>query len=109
MVIVVILVIVFTIKTYTRSNVTHEEVKGNATHETTPSLSIVVVTHNRSELLKRALSSILSCTKDGYEIILCADDSSTDTIEVAKKFLRAQDSFIRIPSMRGPAESRIWA
>ncbi|PYF06960.1 glycosyl transferase family 2 [Rhodobacter viridis] len=71
-----------------------------------PSLSIVVVTHNRSELLKRALSSILKCAKDGYEIILCADDSSAETIEVAKNFLRAQDSFIRIPSMRGPAESR---
>lgn len=71
-----------------------------------PSLSIVVVTHNRSELLKRALSSILSCTRDSYEIILCADESSSETIEVAKEFLRTQDSFIRIPSMRGPAESR---
>ena len=71
-----------------------------------PHLSIVVVTHNRSELLKRSLSSVLSCKKDNYEIILCADDSSQETIEVAKEFLRAQDSFVRIPSMKGPAESR---
>lgn len=71
-----------------------------------PILSIVVVTHNRSKLLKRALSSVLSCKKDNYEIILCADDSSQETIEVAKEFLRAQDSFVRIPSMKGPAESR---
>ena len=71
-----------------------------------PLLSVVVVTHNRSGLLKRALSSVLRCKKDNYEIILCADDSSQETIEVAKEFLRAQDSFVRIPSMRGPAESR---
>jgi len=71
-----------------------------------PILSIVVVTHDRSELLKRALSSVLSCKKDNYEIILCADDSSQETIEVAKEFLRAKDSFVRIPSMKGPAESR---
>ena len=71
-----------------------------------PLLSIVVVTHDRSELLKRALLSILSCSTDNYEIILCADDISPQTIEVAKIFLRKQDTFIRIPSMRGPAESR---
>lgn len=71
-----------------------------------PLLSIVIVTHNRSELLKRALSSVLKCQKDGYEIILCADDNSKETIEVAKELLRAQDSFLRVPSMKGPAESR---
>jgi glycosyltransferase involved in cell wall biosynthesis len=71
-----------------------------------PLLSVIIVTHNRSELLKRALSSVLKCEKDSYEIILCADDSSQETIDVAKEFLRAQDSFLRIPSMRGPAESR---
>lgn len=43
---------------------------------------------------------------DSYEIIICADDSSKETIEVAKEFLRAQDSFVRIPNMKGPAESR---
>lgn len=71
-----------------------------------PLLSIILVTHSRTKLLKRALSSVLSCKKDNYEIILCADDSSQETIEVAKEFLRAQDSFVRIPSMKGPAESR---
>lgn len=71
-----------------------------------PLLSIVVVTHNRADLLKRALSSILACNQDRYEIILCADDSNPETIEVAKQFLRSEDSFIRIPNMRGPAESR---
>lgn len=71
-----------------------------------PLLSIVVVTHNRSALLKRALLSILACNQYRYEIILCADDSSSETIECAKEFLRTNDSFIRIPSMRGPAESR---
>jgi len=64
------------------------------------------VTHNRSELLKRALLSILSCTSDNYEIILCADDTSQKTFEVAKDYLRAHDTFLRMPSIKGPAESR---
>lgn len=71
-----------------------------------PLLSIVVVTHNRADLLKRTLSSILVCNQDRYEIILCADDSNPETIEVAKQFLRSEDSFIRIPNMKGPAQSR---
>ncbi len=71
-----------------------------------PLLSIVVVTHNRSKLLKRALTSILECKEENFEIILCSDDSCPKTIEVAKTMLRSQDSFIRIPAMRGPAESR---
>ena len=71
-----------------------------------PLLSVVLTTHNRSELLKRSLTSVLACTSNDYEIILCADDGCPKTIDVARTMLRSHDSFMRIPSMRGPAESR---
>lgn len=90
-------------------NKLHKELlskRSNSKMRSMPLLSIVVVTHNRADLLKRALSSILVCNQDRYEIILCADDSNPETIEVAKQFLRSEDSFIRIPNMKGPAQSR---
>jgi len=71
-----------------------------------PLLSVVLTTHNRSELLKRSLASVLACKNNNYEIILCADDDCPKTIDVARTMLRSHDSFIRIPSMRGPAQSR---
>ena len=71
-----------------------------------PLLSIVVVTHKRSELLKRALLSVTACKEQNFEIILCSDDGCPKTMEIAKTMLRSQDSFISIPGMNGPADSR---
>jgi glycosyltransferase involved in cell wall biosynthesis len=71
-----------------------------------PLLSVVVTTHKRSFLLKRALSSLLSLDDSNYEIVLCADDNCKDTFQVAQNMLRDCDSFLRIPGIKGPAESR---
>ena len=73
---------------------------------TKPILSIVVVTHNRPRLLKRALDSILPKSDEDVEIILCADDSQKSTFNIALNSLRESDNFIRVPHMNGPAESR---
>jgi len=69
-------------------------------------LSIIVVTHNRPRLLKRALDSILLKSDEDLEIILCADDSQKSTFKIALNSLRDSDNFIRVPHMNGPAESR---
>ena len=71
-----------------------------------PKLSIVVTTHCRPTLLQRALNSLLARGEKDYEIILCSDDEDTRTFEVALGALRSCDSFLRIPKMRGPSESR---
>jgi len=71
-----------------------------------PKLSIVISTHCRPKLLERALQSILNRSADDYEIILCSDDGDKATFDVAFNHLRLCDTFLRIPFMKGPSESR---
>ncbi len=52
----------------------------------TPSVSVVMATHNRARLLARAILSILAQTYTGWELIV-VDDASTDrTPEVVSGF-----------------------
>lgn len=71
-----------------------------------PLISVVVTTHSRPSLLKRALVSILTQSFSEFEIILCSDKTEKKTIEVAGDLLRSKDTFISSPNLRGPAESR---
>lgn len=68
-------------------------------------MSIIVTTHNRPSLLRRALLSILA-SNGNFEIVVCADDNSKDTFKVACDLLRPEDSFLRVPTMSGPSASR---
>lgn len=71
-----------------------------------PSISIILTTHNRPDLLARALKSVCAQKFDDFEIILCADEGLSETKEVAFKYLRSADSFICAPRFNGPAETR---
>ena len=71
-----------------------------------PIISFVVTTHSRPALLKRALRSILQSSNSDFEIVLCADEGEAATFQVANSFLRSCDTFLRIPFMKGPSESR---
>ncbi len=71
-----------------------------------PLISVIVATHNRPTLLKRALASLFSQDFQDFEIILCADENSKETRDTAAESLRPQDSFVSALSLRGPAESR---
>jgi len=71
-----------------------------------PYLSVILTTHNRPQYLERAIKSLLSQEYKNYEILLIADESSIGTKYVAANLLRPMDSFISIPGMRGPSESR---
>lgn len=71
-----------------------------------PFISVVLTTHRRPSLLVRALESLLSQNFSDYEIILCADESSRETREIANTLLRDCDSFISTPNLQGPAGTR---
>lgn len=68
--------------------------------------SIIVTTHYRPALLQRCLESILSQNFTNFEIILCADEGSIETKNVAIKTLRPCDKFLVLPGFKGPAETR---
>lgn len=52
----------------------------------TPQLSIVVCTHNRSELLKKCLESLVNQTYSSIEIIVVDNNSTDNTKEVVAQF-----------------------
>jgi glycosyltransferase involved in cell wall biosynthesis len=71
-----------------------------------PLISVILTTHNRPTLLERALNSLLTQEFKDFEIIVCADEGEIHTKEVSFKLLRAIDSFISAPQIRGPAGTR---
>ncbi len=71
-----------------------------------PLFSIIITTHERSNLLSRALQSLINQSFQNFEIILISDCFDIGTIEIAKTHLRKSDSFVMNPNLIGPAESR---
>jgi glycosyltransferase involved in cell wall biosynthesis len=71
-----------------------------------PTISVIVTTHNRPNLLKRCLESILVQKGTTFEIILCADEGSIETKLIASNLLRENDTFVVVPSRKGPAATR---
>jgi glycosyltransferase involved in cell wall biosynthesis len=73
-----------------------------------PLVSVVIPTHNRSLLLRRALESVLGQRYDELEVIVVDDKSDDSTTEVTgdyqKKFKRFK--YLRNIEKRGGAESR---
>jgi glycosyltransferase involved in cell wall biosynthesis len=53
---------------------------------TSPIVSVVIPTHNRSKLLRRAVESVLTQTYDSYEVIVVDDASTDDTAELMNSF-----------------------
>ncbi len=51
-----------------------------------PFFTVVIPTHNRSILLKRAVESVLSQTFEDFELIVIDDHSTDDTASVVKSF-----------------------
>lgn len=61
----------------------------------TPTVSVVMSTYNRSDLLPKAINSVLAQTYDDFEFIIINDGSTDNTVEVLKKYAK-QDSRIKI-------------
>ena len=69
-----------------------------------PKVSVVISTHNRREMLKRAIDSVLKQTFQDFEIIV-VDDGNEPAEEVAKSFSDARIRYVRheIPHRGAPA------
>lgn len=57
-------------------------------------VSVVIPTHNRSDILERAVDSVLNQTHKELEVIIVSDGSTDDTDKVIEK-LKAKDSRVR--------------
>lgn len=72
----------------------------------TPFYSIIIPTHNRPKLLRRAINSIkLNSFKD-IEVIVISDSKDSQTSNVVDELLDSHDIYIRRNGCLGPAESR---
>lgn len=70
-----------------------------------PKISVVIPTHNRLELLKRALNSVFSQTVQPHEIIIVEDGSTDDTLRFLRS-LRDRVVVVQNLNMRGVSSSR---
>ena len=68
-----------------------------------PKVSVVVLTHNRPDMLCRAVSSILNQTFQDFEIVLVDDASTDNTPEVVRGLGDARIKYIRHKENRGEA------
>ena len=69
-------------------------------------ISVIIATHNRPKLLKRALESLLQQKYQFHQIIVVADVNDPETYQVASASMRSEDLFIQRLGRPGPAESR---
>ncbi len=72
----------------------------------TPSISIIVPTHNRARFLQRAVRSALSQTCSDFEILIVDDASSDATPSLARSFADPRIRLFRNEQSRGAAASR---
>lgn len=73
---------------------------------TPPFFSVLMPTHQRPALLRRALQSLREQACQDFEIVLVADDWDAATATVAAELLRPQDLFLKRSGQPGPAGSR---
>lgn len=72
-----------------------------------PDFTVIVPTHLRANLLRRALTSIKQQQFDGYcEIIVVSDVVDPATDEVCRELLAPDDTYIRRSGAPGPSDSR---
>lgn len=71
-----------------------------------PFFSIIIPTHKRSKLLKRAVESIRKNNFDEIEIIVISDICDAETTTIASEILNSNDIYVKRNGSCGPAESR---
>lgn len=77
-----------------------------AASRTAPVVSVVVPTHNRSGLLRETISSILSQTLRGLELIVVSDGSTDDTRQAVESFADPRIVFVEQPASGMPSVPR---
>lgn len=71
-----------------------------------PTVSVIIPTHNRADLLRRAIKSVLAQTFKDFEIIVVDDASKDNTEEVVKGFQDARIRYIRHAVNKGGSAAR---
>lgn len=71
-----------------------------------PTVSIVIPTHNRAELLKRAINSVLRQTFEDFELIVVDDASSDNTPEVVESINDGRIRYVRLKKNSGGPVAR---
>jgi glycosyltransferase involved in cell wall biosynthesis len=72
-----------------------------------PKVSIIIPTHNRAEMVRRAIQSVLAQTWQGdMEIIVVSDGSTDNTEEVVKSFDDSRIRFFKHETSRGASAAR---
>ncbi len=69
-------------------------------------ISVIITTHNRANLLSKAINSILNQTYSNFEVIIVDDASTDNTKEIIEKFNDKRIRYIRHNINRGCASAR---
>ena len=69
-------------------------------------VSVILPTHNRAPVLRRALHSVLSQTGVPLEVIVVDDASTDDTPQVLQEFTDPRLHCLRLPARQGAAAAR---
>lgn len=72
-----------------------------------PKVSVIIPTHNRAKMLRRAIESVLTQTWRGeFEVIVVSDGSRDNTEDVVTSFRDQRIRFLRHETSRGPSAAR---
>ncbi len=71
-----------------------------------PFFSVVIPTHNRASLLRRAVDSVLCQTYDNFELIIVDDHSTDETMQVAKSYSDSRVKYILNKGTKGACGAR---
>ena len=72
----------------------------------TPTVSVVIPTHNRSDLLPRAIRSVFAQTFQDWEVIVVDDGSTDDTAAVVRSFRDERVRYVKLERNSGPSRAR---
>lgn len=71
-----------------------------------PTVSIIIPTYNREQLVGRAIQSVFAQTYQDFELIIVDDGSTDDTERLVKSFKSEKIRYIRHRENKGPAAAR---
>ena len=71
-----------------------------------PTISVIIPTHNRSDLLPRAMKSVFAQTFQDWEMIVVDDASTDDTEDVVRSFRDERVRYVRLERNSGPSCAR---
>jgi glycosyltransferase involved in cell wall biosynthesis len=76
----------------------------------TPLVTAIITTHNRADLLMRAIDSVLAQSYENLEIIVVDDGSSDNTLEVMTDLIHhyPQIVYLRNEAPKGACQARNW-